>query len=350
MLPYFAFWTLFAFAALGSSRRFSSLSQFVLILLLTFFIGFRDRVGGDWFNYFPRIASFTGAPLTDVFQQNEFFYALLNWIGGNIGGSIYFVNTVCGLIFSAALVFFCRYQPRPWLALSLAFPYLIMVVAMGYSRQGVAIGLEMVALLALQNGRLFQFLIWIFFASSFHAPVLVLLILPIVIVSGSGRSGQFLRLLLLVGSAYGIYSAAIAPEIDYYLRSYVEAEYQSQGAWVRVVLSLIPALVFLVNRRYFQLSVNERRTWTLLSLMSVASFILLFTGVSSTAIDRMALYLIPLQLFVGCRIPDIRPLGVESGTWNLILISLSFLVLSIWLLFAANAYAWTPYRNLLFFY
>ena len=235
---------------------------------------------------------------------------------------------------------FCRYQPRPWLALFL-HSHVDYGGSDGIFKAGVAIGLEMVALLALQNGRLFQFLIWIF-----------CFILPCTCARAFDfdnnhiwlcRSGFLQLLWLCLWNLFCSDSLSVICEAILMLSTNLKA-------WVRVVLSLIPALVFLVNRRNFQLGINERRTWTLLSLMSVASFILLIAGVSSTAVDRMALYLIPLQLFVGSRIPDIRPLGVESGTWNLILILLSFFVLSIWLLFAANAYAWTPYRNLLFFY
>jgi hypothetical protein len=67
-------------------------------------------------------------------------------------------------------VSFCRTQPRPWLALTLAFPYLVVVVAMGYTRQGVAIGLEMLALLALERDRLLPFLGWIAWPPHSTAP------------------------------------------------------------------------------------------------------------------------------------------------------------------------------------
>ena len=116
-------------------------------LFLTLLIGLREQVGGDWFNYFPYLNRARGLPFAAMLLSNEPGYGLLNWVGANVGGSIYFVNTICGLVFTVGLLLFCRSQPRPWLALCLAFPYLVTVVAMGYSRQGVAIGLEMIALL-----------------------------------------------------------------------------------------------------------------------------------------------------------------------------------------------------------
>jgi hypothetical protein len=68
---------------------------------------------------------------------------------------------------------------------------------------------------------------------------------------------------------------------------------------------------------------------------------------SSTAVDRLALYLIPLQLFVGSRLPDTRLFGIPPATWNQLLIAFSFAVLIVWLLFAGHSSAWLPYRNLL---
>jgi hypothetical protein len=211
----------------------------------------------------------------------------------------------------------------------------------------VAIGLEMIALLALQRDRLLQFLAWIALAATFHRTVLVLLVLPASTLSGNLRFSQLIRMLLLVGAAYGLYSAVIAPDIDYYVQGYIVAEYQSQGALIRVVLCLLPALAFLFNRRRFQLPADIQRIWTLISLLAVAAVIGLFTVASSTAVDRLALYLIPLQVFVGSRIPDTRIFGIAPASWNQLLIAFSFAVLIVWLLFAGHSQYWLPYRNLL---
>ena len=347
MLPYLLSWGLFASAGLGSARRIAGSTVLALGVFLTLLIGLREQVGGDWFNYFPYLDRSIGLPFAAILLETEPGYGLLNWIGANIGGSVYFVNTICGLVFSIGLLLFCRAQPRPWLALTLAFPYLVMVVAMGYSRQGVAIGLEMIALLALQRDRLLQFLAWIALAATFHRTVLVLLILPTLTLSGSLRFSQLIRFGLLAGAAYGLYAAVIEPDLDYYVQGYLEAEYQSQGALIRVALCLLPALLFLPHRRRFQLPPDTQRIWTLISLMAVTAAVGLFTVASSTAVDRLALYLIPLQLFVGSRLPDTRLFGIPPGLWNQLLIAFSFAVLIVWLLFAGHSYAWLPYRNLL---
>ena len=347
MLPYLLSWGVFASAGLGSARRIAGSTLLALGLFLTLLIGLREQVGGDWVSYLPYLERSIGLPFAEIFQSNEPGYELLNWIGANWGGGIYLVNTVCGLIFSIGLLQFCRAQPRPWLALTMAFPYLVTVVAMGYSRQGVAIGLEMIALLALQRDRLLQYLAWIALAATFHRTALVLLLLPAATLSPNLRFGQLIRLALLAGASYGLYSTVIAPDIDYYVEGYLVAEYQSQGALIRVALCLLPALLFLFNRRRFQLQPDTQRIWSLISLLAVASAIGLATVASSTAVDRLALYLIPLQLFVGSRLPDTQLWGLSPGAWKQLLVLFSFAVLVVWLLFAGHSQYWLPYRNLL---
>lgn len=347
MLPYLLSWGFFAYLGLIKTRRIATSSLLALGFFLTLLIGLREQVGADWFNYLTFLDRYDGLPFAEIFQQYEPGYGLLNWIGANFCGSVYLVNTICGLIFVIGLLLFCHVQPRPCLALCLAFPYLITVVAMGYSRQGVAIGLEMIALLALERDRLLMFLAWIALAATFHRTVLVLLILPSSTLSVSRRFSQLIRLLLIVGVTYGFYSVVIATDFDYYVQGYIKAEYESQGCLIRVALCLLPALAFLSNRRRFQLSSDVQRIWTLISLMAVAAAIGLFTVSSSTAVDRLALYLLPLQLFVGSRLPDTRLFGIPPGTWNQLLIAFSFVVLIVWLFFAEYSSYWLPYRNLL---
>jgi hypothetical protein len=64
----------------------------------------------------------------------------------------------------------------------------------------------------------------------------------------------------------------------------------------------------------------------------------------STAVDRLALYLIPMQLFVLGNLPHALSRG---GTNRLILnavIASSIAVQFVWLNYAQHAEAWIPYR------
>jgi len=68
---------------------------------------------------------------------------------------------------------------------------------------------------------------------------------------------------------------------------------------------------------------------------------------SSTVVDRLALHLIPMRLFVGSHLPDTRLFNISPAIWNQLLVGLSLAVLLVWLMFAVHNYAWLPYRNLL---
>ena len=73
--------------------------------------------------------------------------------------------------------------------------------------------------------------------------------------------------------------------------------------------------------------------------------ILLFISPSSTAVDRLALYFIPLQLFVFSRLPQV--LGNEihtQGIWVLVVLIYSFIVQFIWLFYAQHREFWIPYQ------
>jgi hypothetical protein len=66
---------------------------------------------------------------------------------------------------------------------------------------------------------------------------------------------------------------------------------------------------------------------------------------SSTAVDRIALYWIPLQLFVLSRLPyALGKLNENIIIWILIVILYSASVHFVWLFYADTAYAWLPYK------
>jgi len=173
------YWFMFlipAFAALQFSRPHyaprRSLTQGVLwsvaLVALTFTIGLRHEVGGDWGNYLPYVEAAEGLTFQEALKKPDPGYSVLNWLGANFGGGIYLVNTICGLLLSFGLIVFCRQLPRPWLAFAVAMPYLVLVVGMGYSRQGVALGLAMWGLALLLQGKLWRFIAAITLAGLFH--------------------------------------------------------------------------------------------------------------------------------------------------------------------------------------
>ena len=346
MLPY---WFLFVIPAIGALKERSSYRGNIArksftgaTLLLSVMIGFRYEVGGDWSSYLLYLHRTRDFSLSEVFTQGDPGYILVNWLAARTVDEIWFVNLVCGFIFSIGLVAFAKIQPRPWLALLVAIPYLVIVVAMGYSRQAVAIGLAMLGLVALTRDRSnIKFVIWIALAATFHKTALLLV--PIAALSAS-RGRVWTACWIGVSTAL-LYYLFLEDSVDRLIYGYIEREYNSQGAAIRVTMNALPAIIFLLARRRFYLSQSESRLWTNIAVVALAFIGFLIVSPSSTVVDRMALYFIPLQIFVLSRLPDAFPeKGNNIGLIGVGVILYSACIQFVWLNFAANAADWLPYQ------
>ena len=312
--------------------------------ILTLLVGFRYQVGGDWYTYEEHYLSLLGAPLVEVLGKDDPGYYLLVWLSGKLNGGVYVVNLALGLLFSWGLVAFCRQQPRPWLAFAVAMPYMVTVVAMGYSRQGVALGLALLGLAGLARGKVLDFVICVAIAATFHKSAVLLV--PIAVLA-TPRSRIWTA--LWVGIAAGLlYYFLLADSVANLVTNYIEAGYQSEGAAVRIAMNVLPAGLLLMLHKRFLWPPAERNLWMMLAVLSLASVPWLLLSGSSTAVDRLALYLLPLQLYVFTRLPDLLGRGAGRRTWVLATVAYYGAVLFVWLNFATHAYLWLPYRSYLF--
>jgi hypothetical protein len=321
-----------------------SLSWRIVFLLLVMAIGLRHEVGADWFTYAEQIVRAREMSASDLLAgrgSGDPAYDLLNWIAAEFDLGPYFVNSICASVFSWGLLVFCRAQPRPWLALVVAVPYLVTVVAMGYTRQSVAIGLAMLALVALSEQRLVRFVMFLVAAAAFHKSAVILMPLA-ALAATRNRIWTVTWVGLSTLLFYGLF---LEDSVANLRAGYLEAQYESSGAAVRVAMNALPALLFILFRRRFVLSSADRSFWTWMALGGIAFAPLLALSPSSTAVDRVALYWIPLQLFVLSRLPNaIGPPNGRNLVWVGIIVFYSAAVLFVWLSFAATAFAWLPYQ------
>lgn len=349
MLPYWFIFCLIAWLTLKQHRastygRITTLWRapwLVMFVLLSLMIGLRFEVGGDWVTYVRTVDNLREVSYEGVFRSSDPAYYLLNWFGANIFGDIYFVNFICSLIFAFGLLTFCRNQPRPWLALLVSVPYLITVVAMGYTRQGVAIGLAMLAMVGLLEGNLRRFFIFITLATLFHKSAIILIPLAIF----SGKKNRYFKVLGVTVIGILLYVLLLAEHVDSLTQNYLGTNYSSSGAAVRIAMNALPAVLFLIYKRKFYLEENTEKFWTWMSYGALFFIVLFFISSSSTAVDRVALYWIPIQLFVLSRLPDVlgKP-GFKNAFWVSSVVLYSAAVLFVWLIFAIHSYAWLPYQ------
>ncbi len=310
--------------------------------ILAVLVGYRYEVGGDWGNYFQNFYDIGGLALTEVLGKSESGYNLLNWISDRFGWGVFGVNLIGGSIFSVGLVVFCRSLPRPWLALAVAVPYMVIVVAMGYSRQGIALGLAMLGLVALGRRKRLWFVVWVVLGATFHMSAMLLL--PIAALAATrNRVLTFVWVGVVTLTAYLLLLDEEAVSALYV--NYIEAQYASQGALVRLLMNAVPAMFQLIWWRRFEFVEAEAILWRWFAIISLTLLALLLVSPSSTAVDRVALYMLPLQLVVFSHLPD--AFGRRRMQQNLMVLMVLFYyaaVQYVWLNFATHARGWIPYR------
>jgi len=313
----------------------------VMFLVITFLIGFRFEVGGDWRAYLGYLERVNNLEFREVLLLGDPGYQILNYIAANLGGGIFAVNLMSGAFFSFGLFVLCSNQPRPMLALVAAIPYMTIVLAMGYTRQSVALGFVMIGLCSLINKSIFNFSIWILFAALFHKSAILMIPLAGLLSS----KNRWLGIVWITIAVIGSYLTLLQDSVDKLYTNYIVAEYQSDGALIRIIMCVFPATFFLFYRKLFKMSIKETQLWTWFSILSFVSFILFFLTSASTAIDRVALYLLPLQLVIFSHLPEV--LGGEKKSnihWILIISCYYVSVQFVWLFFANYAYLWVPYQ------
>lgn len=347
MLPYWLLFSLFAAGAVqynrteAEHRRSSALMLGLVALVPIVMIGLRYQTGADWEPYLYIFQEIGYMDVGSALTYDDPGYSFLNWLAHIVGVEIWAVNLVCAAIFGWGLVVFARHQPNPWLAMVVAIPYLVIVVAMGYTRQAVAIGLIMAAIVGWERGQLIRFGFYIVLAATFHKTAV--LALPLIALSSARNRALGAIVVVLFG--FILYRSFLSESVDRLVTNYVEAEYSSQGAAIRVGMNLVPAVIFLAFQRRFELNPDEQRMWRYFSLATLGTVALLILLPSSTAVDRIALYLIPLQLFVFSRLPMVFREGPRAnGQMVLVVLAYSALIQFVWLNFANHAEYWVPYQ------
>lgn len=352
MLPYLLFFALPALAAIAygpqmklqpfgdSSLRVNAVWMAV-IFMLTIIVGFRYEVGGDWGNYYNYLFKSQHLNFSDISGLEDPAYWALNIFSLRVGFGMTGVNIIAGLLFSTGLVMFCLSLPRPWLAFACAVPYLVIVVGMGYTRQAVALAFVMIGFVMLSRQRFHLFVLYVLLGASFHRSAVVLIPLAAL---ASSKNRVLTLVLVIVTSVLG-YFVFLSNSAEAMLENYVDENMQSSGALIRLTMNAVPALLFLRYRNRLMLPPSEHRLWALLATTALVMLGAFFLTDKSTALDRMALYAIPLQLMVFAHLPDVLgAYGRRNRALVAVIILYYLATLLAWLNFATHARYWLPYQ------
>lgn len=346
----FVYWSMFAFPAVFAlvtgprTNLRNTLNTFALVfvfLLFAILIGLRYEIGGDWFTY-EMIVTYTGyEDFLDALKTGDPGFSLVAWVMSRLGFALWGPNLVCGTILVAGLIHFCRRQDDMWLALTASVPYLVIVVGMGYVRQAAAIGLILFALTRFERGAFARSVGWILAASLFHASAVC--VAPLFALA---IARKHILLIVPVGLAtVALFAVLLSSRIDTFYEAYVVAEYDSSGAMIRLLMNAVPALLFIRFRKNFPGTDWSRALWLLFSVLSLIMVAAVAVSSSTTVIDRVGLYFIPIQLYVfGNVMVSLRM--SERGRFLMTVLAVGYytLILFVWLNFATHAVRWVPYR------
>ena len=344
MIVYYVVYVIIAIIAISVNTNRNNvgiLFWLAIFVFLVIFIGYRYRVGGDWAVYIEYMQDAEVINLTDALSLTEPGYALLNWISASFFGSIYFVNVVCAIIFSLGVVYFCFNQPQPTLTLAVAFPYIILVIGMGYTRQSVAFGFALIALIALARSDVKRFIFFIVIGILFHRSVIIML----GILLFTQRNSRITTLLIVSAIAYFV-ANQYSQEYGALYENYTSTDRASSGALVRAIMSVIPSVALLIWGRSFDDDEVRLRVWRTIAMVNIGIFP--FILVAAVAADRLMLYFISIQMYVIARLAKIAKLWGHEVLVKIAVVGFYFVVLVTWLNYADNAEAWIPYRTALF--
>ena len=341
----FIYWLLFAYFAAGAFARSERISNHAVrpamlfgALLMIGVIGLRFEVGADWWTYQRILKASSFVSFGDAIARGDPAYQAINWAVANLGYGLWLINIICGALFVWGLTRLASRQPSPLLAIAVAVPYLVIVVAMGYTRQAAAIGITMAGLAAFErSGSVIRFALYVAAGALFHKTAVV--VLPLVIFSG--RHNRLANLLAGIALTFLLYDTFLSSSVDRLLINYVHQRYDSQGAAIRVVMNLVPAGLFLMFGKKMGFSLFQVNVWRSFSIAAFGLFIALLISPSSTAVDRFALYAIPLQFVILSRFFMIFE---KPNIGKTITVFYAAAIQFTWLNFAAHSRFWVPYH------
>lgn len=346
MTFYWLFFSFFAFFSVSTIKLEKNLSfalKSILIFFLIIFIGLRHEVGGDWdiylYDFYKNIEYFN---LLNFNYVRDFGYEFLSYIIYHLDLGIYGLNLILASIFILSLLKFSKnISDNIWLSLTIAFPYLILVVSMGYVRQATALAFILLFLVSFKNNKILSSSIYLLTAVLFHKSAII--IIPIYLVTFLKFN---IKAIILFIFTSGFAFVIIFPEIDRIIAGYLfeGSKYVSSGVYYRIALNIFAGLLFIIF--YKKIKLNNNLDYFIIIIFLINLLLLLFSFSFSTLVDRLIINFTFIQIIVFSRLYLVNI--KYKILINLSVILIYFLLLIIWFNFSNHSYAWLPYDNLLF--
>lgn len=351
MFFYYSIWFFISVATIffkkSSENRFF---YFIVLIFLFLMTGMRYEIGGDWNNYLIIYEYFENLGFTDALKVTDPGYGILNYISHYLGiKELILVNIFCSFCFYLCFYYFSKKIYNYWIPLLVSFPYLILVVSMGYTRQSVAISFVLIAILFGLEKNIKKYLIFLFLAILFHKTAIIGLVFsPFFIATNFIKKDLIFysyTLFSFIFVSLVVYFSSVSGDNIYTNKS---GELSSAGAIFRIAIHFLPLIFYI----YFR-SVLKRVLLNNLRVFDYLAYFILFTLILaipfSTLADRFNLYLIMFDIFIFSYLYSNLSL-FNRQFMILTIILFNTLMLIIWLNFGAWSHAWLPYQNYIFNY
>lgn len=312
-------------------------------VFITLFVGYRFEIGVDWVTYELIFLEISRMPLIDTLSYGDAAYSFVNWAVSRAGGQIWHVNLICAAIFSYGLIKFCSILPRPALALAVSIPMLVVVTAMGYTRQATAVGCIMLAFTYFKGTINWRWMVWLSLAILFHRSAIFAF--PFFVIAGTKR--PILSAVVGGGMAVILLYAVVLQNIGDVLSLYFEGDIESSGTIPRIAIGALVGISFFYVKDRDILGVRH----DLVKIMAIAMIILLPLNlvIPSTVVDRIGVLLLPSQAAILAAVAaSLAQKPWTEGVVTVAILSIYAAVFLIWLLFATFATYWIPYENVFF--
>ena len=310
-------------------------------LILLVFCGFRFEVGADWTGYQNIYDGYFNRDFEDLLKISEPGFFLVNkfsdWLGFGYAGVIF----IGSLIFLYGCFSYARKTSNPWLAVAAVMPYLIFIISLSGIRQACAIGVGFYLFAHWERSSLVEKVAVVALAVSFHNSAGVLLLFVIF----GLKSNTFLRISLAIAVVvFLVYGLNQTDSFGKYKSVYVDENLISGGAFFHVLLIAFPSALYLLFRKRLAKAGLADTNVLLASILTLAAMPLLV--VSSTGVDRLTLYFSFVQMLV---YPALLRAGVASrSVLRLGVVVLVIAIFFVYFLYGTHAFAYLPYKNILF--
>ncbi len=338
--------------------RFKILSFTSLLI----FIGLRFEIGADWAAYLMFFNKDINLQIL-MHYEYEIGYSLLNYIINKLNLGFVFLNFILSLIFLICFYSFFNKSKNFFFILTISLPIIIFIYGMGFNRQIVALGFLLLTLNYLLNEKYVKAFVFFIFSFLFHKSVIIFLpifIFHFIVVKIVTKYNLhkyldlkylflfFLIILftfILLYNLLGMFILNINDSVQYYYDAYIKM--QSRGFYFRIAPILLSIIPFFLFYKKLGLSINELILYLIFIFIIITFFFITLLIGPATLFDRLLVYFCIIQILIFEKLYLIIRDFRYKVTFKLIVLSIYFGILFIWLTFADHRNSWIPYQNLM---